>query len=104
MSLEITDETIGSILSNNKLVVLDFWADWCSPCKMLSPVIEALAEENKDTIIGKVDAVDNKESMNKFGISAIPCILIIKDGVEVKRLIGVRPKSEFQRIINEFKE
>lgn len=103
MSLQITDETINEVLNTDQLVVVDFWAEWCSPCRMLSPIIEELAKDNADVVIGKIDASENGKAAMDYGITSIPCIVFIKNGKEVGRLRGVQSKSALQAKINEYK-
>jgi thioredoxin 1 len=103
MALKITDETINTVLSENAITVIDFWADWCGPCKMLGPVIEQLSTDNTDIAIGKLDVMENKESASRFMITGIPCIVFFKDGNEISRIKGVVPKSTLQAKIDELK-
>lgn len=83
------------------VMVVDFWASWCGPCKMLAPVIDKLAEQYEGrAIVGKVDVDDNAELAREFGIMSIPSVVIFKDGVEVERKVGVMPMSEFTAAID----
>lgn len=103
MALEITDQNIDEVLSSNGFVVMDFWAAWCGPCRMIGPIIDELAKENTDIAIGKVDVTSNPQSAAKYGVTSIPSIIFIKDGSEVYRQKGAVPKSALQSVINEFK-
>lgn len=103
MALEITDKNIENVLSENKFTVIDFWADWCGPCKMLGPVVEQLSTENNDVAIGKLDVMGNNTSASKYGITGIPCIIFFKDGQEIDRIKGVVPKSALQAKIDALK-
>jgi thioredoxin 1 len=103
MALEITDQNIGEVLTSDKLVVMDFWAAWCGPCRMIGPIINELANENTDVVIGKVDVTSNPEASAKYGVTSIPTIIFLKDGAEVYRQKGAVPKSALQSIINDFK-
>jgi thioredoxin 1 len=103
MALEITDKNIDSVLAENKITVIDFWADWCGPCKMLGPVVEQLSEDNSDLAIGKLNVMGNNESASKYGITGIPCIIFFKDGQEVDRIKGVTSKSVLQAKIDGLK-
>lgn len=82
-------------------VVVDFYASWCGPCKMLGPVFEELAEENKGTQFYKVSTEDSPELAEKFAVSSIPCIIMFNDGEEVERMIGFGGKELIQEKIDE---
>ena len=86
-----------SVLKSEKTVLVDFWAEWCGPCKMLTPVIDELAEENKDKyVIGKVNVDECPDIAAKYGIRSIPCLLYFKDGKVEKQSVGVVDKNEIQ--------
>ncbi len=83
-----------------KLVIVDFWADWCMPCHMISPIIEELSEEFKDKVkVCKLDVDASTDIASQYNIMSIPNIVFFKEGKEVSRLIGVRPKEEFVKQI-----
>lgn len=102
MALEITDSNISEVLTS-ELVVIDFWASWCGPCRMIGPVIDELANDNPDIMIGKINVDENPVSATNYGIRSIPAILFIKNGVVVDRLLGANPKSAYQNKINTLK-
>lgn len=104
MTLEITDSTFDSTINNNKLVVIDFWAEWCGPCRMLGPIVESLANDNSDVIIGKLNVDSNSNNMVKYGIRGIPAILFFKDGKVMDKVIGVTSKAVLQGKIDELKK
>lgn len=94
MALEFTDENIKGIIAGGKPVVIDFWAEWCGPCRMVGPSIEELSKEYEGRVeIGKLNVDDNVETPGEYGIRNIPTILFIKDGVVVDKQIGAAPKS-----------
>ena len=95
MAVVITDDNFDElVLRSDKLVLLDFWADWCSPCKMVSPVVEQLYEDYKDVaVIAKIDAERNPETSKKYGICNIPALLFFKNGEIVDKQIGAVPKN-----------
>lgn len=96
MAKQITDATLQDVLDTDKLVIIDFWAEWCGPCKMLGPVIDELAEEYKDkVVIGKIDVDNNDEATAKYSIRNIPTVLFIKDGKIVDKVVGAGAKSLF---------
>ncbi len=94
MALEITDATINDVLESGKPVVIDFWAEWCGPCRMVGPIIEELANEyDGKVVVGKVDVDNNDDVTSKYGIRNIPTILFIKDGEIVDKQVGAAQKS-----------
>ncbi len=100
---EITIEEFNEIINNShRLVVVDFYAEWCMPCLMLSPIIEELAEKLKEIKFVKINIDENKELANKHGISSIPCLIIFKDGVEVDRIIGAQTGEEIEEKLRRF--
>ncbi len=101
MALELTDTNFQSeALDTDKLVLIDFWAQWCGPCRMLSPIVEQLAEEYEDkAVIGKVDVDTNQEVSMKYGIRSLPTILLIKNGEVVDKHVGLTTKAKLQEKI-----
>jgi thioredoxin 1 len=94
MSLEITDASFEDLLKLDKPIVIDFWAAWCSPCRMVGPIVEELATEYESkVIIGKVDVDNNDDITSKYGIRNIPTILFIKQGEVVDKQVGAAQKS-----------
>jgi len=94
MALQITDENFKELIAGNKPIVVDFWAEWCGPCKMIGPIIEELAEEYKDkAIIGEMNVDENDETPGEYGIRSIPTVLFFKNGELKDKLIGAAPKK-----------
>lgn len=87
--------------SKKKLVIVDFWADWCVPCNMLAPVLEKVAESFGDKVIlAKVNVDDNPDTSNKYNISAIPAVKFFKDGKLVDEFVGVQGEDKIRQVIN----
>ena len=105
MALQFTDENFEQeVLKSSQLTIVDFYADWCGPCKMVAPVIEQLADEYKDTVkIGKLN-VDNAPGIAaKYKVMTIPTIMFFKDGEPVHKIVGVERKEIFEEKIAELK-
>lgn len=95
MSLEITKDNFeAEVLQSDRTVLIDFWAPWCMPCRMLAPTLEEIAAERPDIKVCKVNTDEQMELAIKFGITSIPCLFVMKDGKAVERLEGLRPKEE----------
>ncbi len=84
----------NEVLKSDKNVLVDFWASWCGPCKMLAPTIEAIAEEYSSFKVGKVNVDDEPELAQQFGISSIPTLILFKDGKAENMMVGLRSKDE----------
>ena len=88
------DNFRSEVLQSKKVVLLDFYADWCGPCRMLAPVIEEIAAENPDIKVGKVNVDENMDLANQFKVVSIPLLVVMKDGEVVNKSLGVSPKEE----------
>ena len=92
--MEITvDNFEEKVLIADKPVMVDFWASWCGPCKMLSPVIDGIAEKRDDVVIGKVNVDEQQELAMKYGVMSIPTVIVFKNGEEFKKSVGVQPEA-----------
>lgn len=100
---EFTDSNFQSeVLDADQPVLVDFWAEWCQPCRMLTPVIDQLATEyNGKAKIGKVDTDSNRETAMKYGISAIPTVILFKGGHPAKKFVGLTSKDQFKKALDE---
>lgn len=88
------------VLQAHTTVLLDFWAAWCGPCRMLSPVIDEIASERPDIKVCKVNVDDEPEIAQTFGIASIPTLVVMRDGCAVNQAVGVRPKSDILAMLN----
>ena len=102
MALEFTDDNFeDEVLNAQQPVLVDFWAEWCGPCRMLGPVIEELvADFDGKAKIGKVDIDNNRDIAVKFGIQSIPSVFIFKNGEVVNKFVGISPKEELASAID----
>ena len=97
MEVTITSENLESLKSGSQPLVVDFWATWCGPCRMVGPVISELAKEYDGRIVvGKCDVEDNEELAVEFGIRNIPTILFFRDGQLIDKVVGAQPKAKIQ--------
>lgn len=102
---EFTDNNFQhEVLDSDRAVLVDFWAPWCGPCRMIAPTIEELANENRGSFkVGKINIDDNPMAAQNFGVSSIPTVMIFKAGQVVERFVGVRPKTQLQAAIDQAK-
>lgn len=103
MALEITDANFEEkVLKSDKPVMVDFWATWCGPCKMVGPIIEEIAEEyDGKAVVGKMDVDANQEFAVKYGVRNIPTVLIFKDGEMVGRQVGASQKATYTKALDQ---
>ena len=101
--IEVTDDNFETEVANSSIPVLvDFWAEWCGPCRMLAPTIEDLAEEYKDKVkVGKLNTDDNKQVAVQFGISAIPTIILFQNGDVAKKFVGLVAKKDLKAALDD---
>ena len=92
--LSVNKNNFSEIQNSKKIVLLDFYADWCGPCRMVSPIVDEIAEENPQYLVAKVNVDDEPELAAEFGVSTIPTLVVIKDGKIVNQSAGARPKAQ----------
>ena len=98
--IKVSNENFNSeVISSDKPVLIDFYADWCGPCKMLSPIIEAVANENEDIKVVKINVDKAQDLAIEYQVMSIPTIVVIKDGQEVNRTVGVVSKSQIEEMV-----
>ena len=89
----------GEVLNSDRPVLLDFWAPWCGPCRMVAPIVEEIAEERPDLKVGKVNVDEQPELARQFGVSSIPTLVVMKEGKIVNQAMGARPKSQILALL-----
>ena len=95
----LTEETYGPITTGSEAAVVDFYADWCGPCRMLRPTLEQISDERNDVIAAAVNIDENPELADMFGITSIPCVILFKNGAEADRSIGLVPKESLEALL-----
>lgn len=91
----------AEVMESDKLVLLDFWAPWCGPCRRVVPIVEEIAEENPDIKVGKVNVDEEVELAEKFGVMSIPMLVVMKNGEVVNQAVGMRPKHQILEMVDE---
>ena len=92
---------VAEVMESDKLVLLDFWAPWCGPCRRVVPIVEEIADENPDIKVGKVNVDEEVELAEKFGVMSIPMLVVMKNGEVVNQSVGMRPKHQILEMIDE---
>lgn len=92
--LNVTINNFDDVKNSEKTVLLDFYADWCGPCRMVSPLVDEIAEENPEFLVGKINVDNEPELAQAFGVSSIPMLVVMKNGKVVDQAVGARPKQQ----------
>ena len=95
----VTKENFKAFTQSEKPVLLDFWASWCGPCRMVGPIVEEIARERTDVAVGKVNVDEEMELAMQFGVSSIPTLVVLKNGQTVARAVDYRPKAEIEKLL-----
>ena len=98
--ITVTKDNFSTVTAENSLVLLDFWAVWCGPCKMIAPILTEIAEERADVVIGKVDVDSEMELAMQFGVSSIPTLVVIRNGQPVNKAVGYMPKEKVLALLD----
>jgi len=100
--ITVTQENFEElVLRSDKKVLLDFWATWCGPCRVVAPIVEEIAAEREDIVVGKIDVDEQMPLAAKFGITSIPTLIVMDGGKAVAQAIGYRPKADILRLLED---
>ena len=97
----VTDESFDRVLDSHKLVLIDFWAEWCGPCKKISPILDEISNE-RGLWVGKLNVDDNPVKSAQYSVSSIPYMVLFKDGQPVKTIVGAKPKHSILKDLSEW--
>ena len=97
--LIVNKDNFESVKNSEKTVLLDFYADWCGPCRMVSPLVDQIAEERNDVLVGKINVDDSPELAAQFGVTSIPTLVVMKGGSIVSQTTGARPKAQILALL-----
>ena len=92
--ITVTKENFNEIKAEKKTVLLDFYADWCGPCRMVAPIVHEIADERDDIVVGKINVDEQPELAQSFGVMSIPTLVVMKNGEVVNQAMGARPKAQ----------
>ena len=97
--LNVNKNNFNEVKNNEKTVLLDFYADWCGPCQMVAPIVEQIAAENPQYLVGKVNVDEQEELAQEFGVYSIPTMVVLKNGEVVRQVSGARPKQQILKLL-----
>ena len=98
----ITDAEFDEAINSDKPVLVDFWAEWCGPCRMIAPILEEIAAQHDSITIAKLNIDENPQAPGRYDVMSIPTMIVFQDGVEKKRIVGARPKAAMLQELAEF--
>ena len=101
-TVHVTAENFEEVLATEKTVLLDFFATWCGPCKMVAPILEEIADQHPEYVIGKINVDEEQELAAKFGVMSIPTLVVMKDGEMKTQQAGARPKAAILSLLEQF--
>lgn len=99
--ISVNKDNFESVKSSDKTVLLDFYADWCGPCRMVSPIVDEIAKENPQYLVGKINVDDEPELAQTFGVATIPMLVVMKNGKIVNQSAGARPKPQILAMLED---
>ena len=97
--LTVNKNNFKEIIAADKTVLLDFWAPWCGPCRMVSPIVDEIAEEHPELVVGKINVVEEGELAQAFGVMSIPTLVVLRDGKIVNQSVGAKPKAQILELV-----
>ena len=98
--IHVNKDNFEQLKNGDQTVLIDFYADWCGPCRMVAPVVEEIAKENASVVVGKINVDDDPELAQAYGVMSIPTLIVLKGGKEVARSTGARPKAQIQAMLD----
>lgn len=98
--LKVTKDNFNEVKNSDKTVLLDFYADWCGPCRMVGPIIEEIAEENPQYLVGKINVDEQQELAQQFSVMSIPTLVVLRNGEVVSKSMGARPKAQILSLLD----
>ena len=99
--IELTKENFNTVLNTDKKILIDFFATWCGPCRMVSPIVDEIADEHPEFVVAKVDVDQNPDLAGEFGVMSIPTLVVIKDGKVINQSAGARPKAQILAMLED---
>ncbi len=97
--LKVNNANFDDVIKSEKTILLDFYADWCGPCRMVSPLVDEIAEENPQYLVGKINVDEEAELAQRFEVISIPMLVVIKNGEAISKIVGARPKKDILKAL-----